>query len=91
MERRFIRITELSSSKGKPGRWPVSSQTIWRWVASGVLAPPVKLGPQVSAWPMETIEAHEARQAAAPPPDNSLKVAAGRAAAAKRRKPVEAS
>lgn len=91
MERRFIRITELSSSKGKPGRWPVSGQTIWRWVASGVLPPPVKLGPQVSAWPMEVIEAHEVRQAAATRPDNSQKVAAGRAAAAKRRKMSEAA
>ena len=56
-----------------------------------MLPPPVKLGPQVSAWPMEVIEAHEAKQAAAARPDNSQKVAAGRAAAAKRRKMAEAA
>lgn len=63
---RFIRINELASRKGQPGRWPVGPSTVWRWVSKGLLTPPTKLGPQTSAWPIEAIEAFEAAQASAP-------------------------
>lgn len=70
MQQRFIRISELTSTPARngrpaqPGRWPVASATVWRWVSSGVLPAPVRLGPQVSAWPIEVIEAYEKAQAA---------------------------
>jgi predicted DNA-binding transcriptional regulator AlpA len=67
MQTRYIRPRDLASTKSKPGRWPVTTSTLWRWVAAGVLPQPVKLGPQVAAWPMEVIEAYEAAQAAAAP------------------------
>ena len=47
----FIRIAQLASTPARPGRW--------RWVREGKLAPPVKLGPGCTAWPMEVIEQHE--------------------------------
>lgn len=28
----------------------ISSPTVWRWVRSGVLPKPVKLGPRITAW-----------------------------------------
>jgi len=55
----FIRIAQLASTPARPGRWPCSGPTIWRWVREGKLAPPVKLGPGCTAWPMEVIEQHE--------------------------------
>lgn len=63
MQRRFIRINELASTRDRAGRWPVAPATVWRWVAAGLLDAPVRLGPQVSAWPVEVIEAHEQAQA----------------------------
>ena len=84
MQRRFIRMSELASAQGRPGRWPVSDGTIWRWVATGVLPPPVQLGPQVRAWPLEVIEAYEAQQMAATPASTAQKAAAGRSSQAKR-------
>ena len=84
MPTRYIRPRELASTKTRPGRWPVSAATLWRWVAAGILPPPVKLGPQVAAWPLAVIEAHESAQAAAAPVDTSQKAAAGTASVAKR-------
>ena len=85
MQPRYIRPRDLASTKGRPGRWPVSTATLWRWVAAGVLQAPVKLGPQVAAWPLEVIEAHEAALAAAAPASSTQKFAAGAASAAKRK------
>jgi predicted DNA-binding transcriptional regulator AlpA len=84
MQTRYIRPRELASTKTRPGRWPVSNATIWRWVAVGILPQPVKLGPQVAAWPLEVIEAYEAAQAAATPPSTENQVAAGNASATTR-------
>jgi predicted DNA-binding transcriptional regulator AlpA len=66
MPQKFIRITELASKPNKPGRWPVSSGTIHRWVNAGALPPPVRLGPGTSAWALEVIERYEAQVLAAP-------------------------
>ena len=62
---KFIRIRELASTSKRPGRWPVSAATIWRWAASGALPAPVRLGPGTTAWPIEAIEQFEAEQAQA--------------------------
>ena len=43
-------------------RWAVHEITPWKWVALGVLPPPVKLGPNTSRWSGAVIEAHEERQ-----------------------------
>jgi predicted DNA-binding transcriptional regulator AlpA len=83
MEARYIRPRDLASTKTKPGRWPVSTATLWRWVTAGILPPPVKLGPQIAAWPIDVIEAHEAAQAGAVR-DTAQKAAAGVASVAKR-------
>lgn len=85
MQPRYIRPSDLASTKDRPGRWPVSTATLWRWVAAGILPPPTRLGPQVAAWRLEIIEAHEASQAAAAPPSTAQKVAAGIASATKRK------
>ena len=85
MQTRYIRPRDLASTKSKPGRWPVTTSTLWRWVAAGVLPQPVKLGPQVAAWAMEVIEAYEAAQAAAAPIQTAQKADAGRASVAARR------
>lgn len=85
MQPRYIRPRELASTKGRPGRWPVSTATLWRWVSIGILPPPVKLGPQVAAWPIEVIEAHEAAQNAAPYTGTDQKAKAAAASVAARR------
>jgi predicted DNA-binding transcriptional regulator AlpA len=59
MQQRYIRLAELASTPKVAGRWPVSPATVWRWVKAGILPNPVRLGPQVVAWPIEVIEAHE--------------------------------
>ena len=84
MQPKYIRPRELASTKTRPGRWPVSTATLWRWVEAGILPPPIKLGPQVAAWPLSVIEAHEAAKAAAAPPSTMQKAAAGTASVAKR-------
>lgn len=69
MMRKFIRISQLANSSVKTGDQaaatkeirvgmvPVSPATIWRWVQSGEFPPPVKLGANTSAWPVEVVEA----------------------------------
>ena len=56
MQSRFIRIGHLASHPGRPGLLPVSAPTIWRWVKQGRFPAPVRLGPQVTAWPLEAVE-----------------------------------
>jgi len=64
MARRVIRINDLATTKDKPGRLPVSPATVWRWVADGKFPEPFKLGPNVTVWDLDQIEAHLAQQAA---------------------------
>jgi prophage regulatory protein len=45
-------------------RWDVHPVTPWKWVAAGILPPPVKIGPNTSRWSGAVIEAHEERQRA---------------------------
>lgn len=65
MTARFIRIRELASDKGKQGRLPVSSPTIWRWVREGKFPVPRVLGDNITAWPIDEIEAWEQTRKAA--------------------------
>lgn len=96
MQPKYIRIGELANTparkggSGRPdeparnGRWPVSAATVWRWVAAGILQAPVRLGPQVSAWPIEVIESFE-REQAQTPANSEAKAKAGAASVAARR------
>jgi hypothetical protein len=63
----FIRITpgHLTSGKDRPGRWPFGPGTFWRKVGAGLLPQPIKLGPGIVAYDLETIERIEAEWKAA--------------------------
>lgn len=60
----FIRIRELASTPGRPGRLPIAPATLWRWVKSGDFPPPVALGPSTTAWRLEDVERWEATRGA---------------------------
>lgn len=36
---------------------PISSATLWRWVAKGDFPQPVKLSPRITAWSIEAVQA----------------------------------
>lgn len=63
MPQRVIRLTDLATTKNKPGRLPVSPATIWRWVKKSSFPAPFKLGPNTTVWDLDQVEAHIARQA----------------------------
>jgi predicted DNA-binding transcriptional regulator AlpA len=65
MSQRVIRIAELASTKGKPGKLPVSPATIWRWVRAGHFPKPFKLGQSVTVWDADQVEAFISEQAVA--------------------------
>ena len=62
MAQRVIRITELASTKDKPGRLPVSPATVWRWVAEGKFVKPFKLGANVTVWDADAVDSWIAQQ-----------------------------
>lgn len=57
MSQRFIRLSELASSPGKPGKLPVSPATIWRWVRDGKFPKPFKMGQSVTVWDVSEVQA----------------------------------
>ena len=63
MAQRVIRISELASTKDKPGLIPVSPATWWRWVSKGQAPAPFKLGPNTTVWDLDKVEAFLAKQA----------------------------
>lgn len=56
MSQRFIRLSQLSSTKDRPGLFPVSPATIWRWVREGKMPKPFKLGEGITVWERSEIE-----------------------------------
>lgn len=64
MSQRVIRIADLATTKGKPGKLPVSPATIWRWVREGRFPKPFKLGQSVTVWDAELVEVFISEQAA---------------------------
>lgn len=52
-----IRISELASHPGRPGKLPVSPATIWRWVREGKFPKPFKLGQSVTVWNAAEVDA----------------------------------
>ena len=63
MNKRFARLSEITSTKDKPGRYPISPATWWRWVAAGYAPAPVPLGPNTTAWAVEKLDAFDAKVA----------------------------
>ncbi|GGX76811.1 AlpA family phage regulatory protein [Massilia dura] len=57
MPQRVIRLAELATTKGKPGKLPVSPATVWRWVREGKFPKPFKLGRSVTVWDADEVEA----------------------------------
>ena len=52
----YIRLKQLiGADKGLTPIIPVCAATIWNWVKSGRLPPPVKLSPSVTAWRVSDI------------------------------------
>ena len=64
MNKRFARLSEITSTKIRSGRYPVSPATWWRWVKLGLVPAPVKLGPNVSAWDISLLDEMDAAKAA---------------------------
>lgn len=63
MSQRIIRIADLATTKGKPGKLPVSPATIWRWVREDKFPKPFKLGEYVTVWDLDQVEAFIAKRA----------------------------
>lgn len=63
MTQKVLRISELATTKDKPGRLPVSPSTIWRWVREGRFPKPFKLSDSVTVWEVEAVEAFLSQQA----------------------------
>ncbi len=61
----FIRLNELASQPGRPGKLPVSPATIWRWVREGKFPKPFKLSESITAWDATEVDAHIAAKKAA--------------------------
>lgn len=53
----LVRIAQICGDpkKGNPGLVPVSAATWWRWVKQGRVPQGRKIGPQVTAWPIEEV------------------------------------
>lgn len=64
MTQRVIRISELASTKGKPGRLPFSPATVWRLAKLGKFVRPFKLAANVTVWDADLVDAWVAQQAA---------------------------
>ena len=63
MSQRVIRISELASTKAKPGILPVSPATVWRWVRQDKFPKPFTLGDSVTVWNAAEVEAFIAQRA----------------------------
>jgi prophage regulatory protein len=65
MSQRVIRISELASTPGRPGKLPVSPATVWRWVREGKsdFPKPFKLSESVTVWDLASVEAFIAQRA----------------------------
>jgi prophage regulatory protein len=57
MQQEFIRLDSLATKGKKAGLLPISPATVWRYCRDGLLTPPIKLGPRITAWPTAEITA----------------------------------
>jgi len=53
----LVRVEQIcgNAKKGMPGLLPIAAATWWRWVKDGRVPAGRKLGPQVTAWPIEVV------------------------------------
>ena len=72
MIQKFIRIGQLATRPDRPGRLPLSPNSIWRLAREGKFPKPVKLSDAVTAWRLEDIEAWEKSKLAAKWPQSGL-------------------
>lgn len=63
MSQEVIRLRELASTTGKPGKLPVSPSTIWRWVREENFPKPYKLAQRVTVWKVAEVDAFMALRA----------------------------
>jgi len=56
----FIRLRALATAPDRPGRIPLSANSIWRLVREGRFPKPVRLSPGTTAWRLQDIETWEA-------------------------------
>ncbi|MFZ4875003.1 helix-turn-helix transcriptional regulator [Janthinobacterium sp. Mn2066] len=63
MAQRIIRLADLASTKDRPGKLPVSRDTIWRWVRAGKFPAPFKLSNRVTVWDLDQVEAFITKRA----------------------------
>ena len=62
---RYFRLSQIVSSPGRaPGRYPISKAAFLRWVRNGDAPAGIKLGPGVTAWSDEQLDAWDAQKAA---------------------------
>lgn len=47
----FLRVGDVAA------RFAVSTSMVYRWVRDGIMPPPVKLGPRMSAWSGDELDA----------------------------------
>lgn len=59
MNPKFIRIGQLATRPNRPGRLPLSPNSVWRLAREGEFPKPIKLSAAVTAWRLEDIEAWE--------------------------------
>ena len=71
MNQQFARLAEITTSKNKTGRYPVSPATWWRWTKSGYAPAAVRLGPNTTAWSLTSLEAFDKKVAAGDQPDDA--------------------
>ena len=65
MGQRFLKVNQIASRPGNPGRYPISLATWWRWVRLGHAPKPIKLGQNVTVWSIEQLDAWDSKQAEA--------------------------
>jgi hypothetical protein len=71
METRYLRASQLATKPAsdrrpaRPGRYPVSEATIWRWVSQGKFPQPERLSAGVTAWRADVLDRWDAARKAA--------------------------
>lgn len=54
--RTAYRLSQLATTKDKPGILPVSPATIWRWVKDGKFPKPFTMGMRCTAWNKSAVD-----------------------------------
>lgn len=65
MSHTYYRISQLASTKDKPGLLPISAVTIWRWARDGSFPKPIRLSNKVTVWDAQEVQAWQDQRRAA--------------------------